>query len=86
MKIHEIIDAISSLGGFAGLAAIVTALGATRRMSNASAKITKELSPNHGSSIKDALQRIEEVQRDHGERLHELRKDVQTLQVKELLS
>lgn len=86
MKPQEIIEIISSLGGFAGLAALITALGATRRMNTASEKIAKELSPNHGSSMKDSLARIEAVQKDHGERLHELRKDVQTLQAKELLS
>lgn len=63
-------------------------------------KIKKELMPNHGSSLNDAVarsergvDRIEENQKrlqkeigDIRESLHEIKRDVQTLQTKEILS
>lgn len=62
-------------------------------------KIRKELAPNHGTSLNDAVaraeaavERIEENQKqlqkdnaDIRESLHEIKKDVQTLQAKEIL-
>ena len=49
---------VVSLGGLAGLGSLVAALGAWRKSSTAA----KELSPNHGSSMKDSVARIEKSQ------------------------
>lgn len=80
------LEVIAALGGFSGIAALITALVQLAGLRKSMSEAMHELKPNHGSSMKDALARIESVQQDHGERLHELRKDVQTLQAKELLS
>lgn len=57
--LHELLGLANSAGGMAGLAAIVTALGTLRRQEKGMAAVRAELEPNHGSSMKDAMGRIE---------------------------
>lgn len=72
--------ALSDLGGLAGLAAVITAASTLRRSEARHAKaraddearwitVTSELEPNHGSSLRDAVDRIEhavdELREDH---------------------
>lgn len=66
----DTLAALSDLGGLAGLAAVLTALGTLRRAEVHHAQtrqadearwltVTAELQPNHGSSLRDAVSRIE---------------------------
>ena len=58
-------ELITALGGFDGLAATITGIAtlvAARRTAD-------QLEPNHGSSVKDQLDRIERSLDDHGNQL-----------------
>lgn len=66
----DALAALSDLGGLAGLAAVITAVATLRRSETRHAQaradsearwitITSELEPNHGSSLRDAVDRIE---------------------------
>lgn len=66
----DVLRALSDMGGLAGLAAVITSLATLRRTENQHAKrravddarwltVSTELQPNHGSSLRDAVARIE---------------------------
>ena len=62
---HAAAELITALGGFGGLAATITGIAtlvAARRTAD-------QLEPNHGSSVKDQLDRIERSLDDHGNQL-----------------
>ena len=76
----DVVSALASLGGLGGLAAALTALGAVRRQRSSTDRLEAEMVPDHGTSLRDAVDRIEagmddlrEEHRDLGRRLgHEL--------------
>lgn len=61
----EVITALGGLGGAAALITSAATLIQTRR-------IHARVSPNHGSSISDATQRIEDQLAAHGETIHRI--------------
>lgn len=61
----EVITALGGLGGAAALVTSVATLVQTRR-------IHARVSPNHGSSISDATQRIEDQLTTHGETIRRI--------------
>lgn len=66
MNVTAVIETLTSLGGLAGLAAFITSAAGlieTRR----------RLRPNHGSSISDAVSRIEAAQTQQGKDIRDLR-------------
>lgn len=86
----DTLTALSDLGGLAGLAAVLTALGTLRRAEHHHAQrraddnarwqtVTAELRPNHGSSLRDAVSRIEHAQQVQGEYLASLRQQVASI-------
>lgn len=65
---------LAVLGGFAGLLALARIIRGTWRVNRRIVKIAdlvQELSPNHGSSIKDTVHRTERKVDALGERLDE---------------
>lgn len=58
-------EIITAFGGFGGLAATLTGLATLL----AARKTRAQLEPNHGSSIKDQLNRIERSLDEHGTQL-----------------
>lgn len=69
MSVHEWATAIASVGGLTGLAALLSALAALRTSKQAensadkahgtSQAIIGELKPNHGSSLRDAVDQLD---------------------------
>lgn len=70
MSPAEIALLASSVGGLGGLGALITSLTTIRRWKRVEAD-TAQLRPNHGSSMADALHRIETMQRSQGHQLGE---------------
>lgn len=75
-------DFIHALGGLPGLAALMTSIGTLWQVVRVRSD-TKELRPNHGSSVADKLTRIEskvnansEALRSQGHQLGEIRRDL----------
>ena len=66
------IEAIASLGGFAGLAALIGNFIQLR-------SVHKEVTPNHGSSMNDAVHRIEKMVDSLGHQIGEVRRDAATM-------
>lgn len=60
MSATSIIEAMSSLGGFAGVAGVIASLATLMQ----SRRTHAQLEPNHGSSVKDQLNRIEDRTRE----------------------
>lgn len=58
-------EIITAFGGFGGLAATLTGLATLL----AARKTRAQLEPNHGSSVKDQLNRIERSLDEHGDQL-----------------
>ena len=52
------IDAVVALGGFGGCAAFITAIAGVSKIKRVEHN-TKEIKTNHGSSLRDAVNRIE---------------------------
>lgn len=50
---------LSSLGGLAGLAAVIAAILSGRRQDADVRAVRAQVEPNHGSSLADAIRRIE---------------------------
>ena len=59
---HEIAPIITALGGLGGVATLLLALPQLRRIKHDSAAVREQVEPNHGSSLKDAVHRIEIAQ------------------------
>lgn len=72
---HAIAEIITATGGLGGLAAALT--GAATLL--AARRTRAQLEPNHGSSVKDQLNRIERFLDDHGHQLD--RQSEQLLQI-----
>ncbi len=79
--------ALSTLGGLGGLAALIAAVAALHRHEAATAEIRAEMRPDHGGSLRDAVDRIErgmdELRGEHrdlsrrlGHELGEVRRDL----------
>lgn len=64
----ETAEIITALGGFGGLAGLVTALVQLR-------KIKAEIMPNHGSSLADAIRRTEDGIKRLDHQMGEIRRD-----------
>jgi len=62
------IDAVVALGGFGGCAAFITAIAGVSKIKRVEHN-TKELKTNHGSSLRDAVNRIEKLLVQNEERL-----------------
>ena len=62
---HAIAEIITATGGLGGLAAALT--GAATLL--AARRTRAQLEPNHGSSVKDKLNRIEQELNNHGTQL-----------------
>jgi len=59
---HAIADAIAALaaiGGLGGIASVLTSLTALRRHRDTATDIEAQMRPNHGTSMRDAIDRIE---------------------------
>lgn len=91
-----LVDVIEALGGLAGLAALLAVFPQLSGIKKNTAKTLTQFQPNHGSSLKDAVNRIEKAQLDFQKSvghqigeirtdIHDIRTDVQTLQMKEIL-
>lgn len=63
---HEIIAAISALGGLSGLGALLASLASLT-------ETRQRLRPNHGSSLADAVKRIEVMVKSTGHQIGEVR-------------
>ena len=50
---------ISALGGFGGIAAVISSLAAFRKVDNAEKAVEKTFTPNHGSSLIDKVGSVE---------------------------
>ena len=50
---------ISALGGFGGVAAVISSIAALRKVSDAGKTVEKQLTPNHGSSLIDKVASVE---------------------------
>ncbi len=83
----DALAALSTLGGLGGLAALIAAVSALRRHEAATAEIRAEMRPDHGGSLRDAVDRIErgmdELRGEHrdlsrrlGHELGEVRRDL----------
>lgn len=68
-------EALAALGGLPGVAALVTSLATLAGILKVK-KDTAQLTPNHGSSLADAVKRIEDTQRSHGHQLGEIKADL----------
>lgn len=62
---NHVAETITALGGLGGLAATLTSLATLL----AARKTRAQLEPNHGSSVKDQLNRIERSLDEHGTQL-----------------
>lgn len=91
-----LVDIIEALGGLAGLAALLAVFPQLSGIKKNTAKTLTEFHPDHGNTLKDSVNRIEKAQLDFQKSvghqigeirtdLHDLRSDVQTLQMKEIL-
>ena len=83
----DALAALSTLGGLGGLAALIAAVSALHRHEAATAEIRAEMRPDHGGSLRDAVDRIErgmdELRGEHrdlsrrlGHELGEVRRDL----------
>nr|DAS73365.1 MAG TPA: Protein of unknown function (DUF2746) [Caudoviricetes sp.] len=83
----DALAALSTLGGLGGLAALIAAVAALHRHEAATAEIRAEMRPDHGGSLRDAVDRIErgmdELRGEHrdlsrrlGHELGEVRRDL----------
>ena len=83
----DALAALSTLGGLGGRAALIAAVAALRRHEAATAEIRAEMRPDHGGSLRDAVDRIErgmaELRGEHrdlsrrlGHELGEVRRDL----------
>lgn len=65
----DAVAALASLGGLGGIGAVVTAAVTARKNRGDVKAIRAEVSPNHGSSLLDAVRRIEssldDLRREH---------------------
>lgn len=85
---------ITALGAFiTALATAIATLRKSKKVDEASETIQAELTNNHGSSFKDKIELMLDLVKSQGHQLGELRadlsnlrKDVSTLQTKEILS
>lgn len=50
---------ISALGGFGGIAAVISSLAAFRKVNSAEKAVEKQFTPNHGSSLIDKVGSVE---------------------------
>ena len=83
------IDALATLGGFGGFAAFITAIAGVvkiKRVEHSNKKIEKaacetreQLETNHGSSLRDAVNRIERMQKEQDRRFDLLLDQVKSL-------
>lgn len=62
---HPMAEMVTAFGGLTGLAATMTGLATLV----AAHKTHAQLEPNHGSSVKDQLNRIERALDEHGDQL-----------------
>lgn len=62
---HPMAEMVTAMGGLTGLAATLTGLATLV----AAHKTHAQLEPNHGSSVKDQLNRIERSLDEHGDQL-----------------
>lgn len=62
----HVIESLASLGGLAGLGALITSTASL-------VETRRRLRPNHGSSVADAITRIETMQIQQGKDLRSLR-------------
>ena len=87
LVLADALAALSTLGGLGGLAALIAAVAALRRHEAATAEIRAEMRPDHGGSLRDAVDRIErgmdELRGEHrdlsrrlGHELGEVRRDL----------
>ena len=83
----DALAALSTLGGLGGLAALIAAVAALRRHEAATAEIRAEMRPDHGGSLRDAVDRVQssvdELRAEHrdlsrrlGHELGEVRRDL----------
>ena len=83
----DALAALSTLGGLGGLAALIAAVAALRRHEAATAEIRAEMRPDHGGSLRDAVDRLErgmderrgehrDLSRRLGHELGEVRRDL----------
>lgn len=56
---NPLITAVANLGGLAGIAAVITAIMTGRRRDDDVKAVRAQVEPNHGSSLADAIRRIE---------------------------
>ncbi|WP_165215247.1 hypothetical protein [Schaalia sp. ZJ1691] len=75
MSIVEILTALSGLSGLGGLAAFIGTLANMKKTKEIKAD-TQQLQSNHGSSIADAIRRIEDSVRSVGHQVGEVRTDL----------
>lgn len=87
----KIVETLVNLGGFAGIAAVLAAIPALRKIGRNSKTAAEEARPNHGSSMRDAVIRIEatvqgmrDTQKAHGHQLGEIKQD--SMEARKLLA
>lgn len=84
--VADAVAALSTVGGLSGLAAVLTALLTGRRHTDDVRAVRQQLEPDHGTSVADAVRRIERdvgglradmrlLRADHEERLRRLEDD-----------
>lgn len=57
--IADAIAALATIGGLGGIASVLTALAALRHHRDTTRDIEAQMRPNHGTSLRDAIDRIE---------------------------
>lgn len=72
---NDFFSALAEIGGLAGLAALITALVQLRHIRRDAKTSAVELTHNHGSSMKDAVARIEGSVKSLGHQVGEIRRD-----------
>ncbi|OKL49289.1 hypothetical protein [Boudabousia marimammalium] len=72
-------ELISGVGMFLSAVAVVLsnrAANNSNKAVNQLGTVTASIEPNHGSSVKDSLNRIEDMQRAQGHQIGEIRRDL----------
>lgn len=67
--VNDLLGGLASIGGLSGLAAVLVAVRGMRRHEDAVQEVADQMQPNHGSSLRDAIDRIEQSQQATAERV-----------------
>lgn len=67
--VTDLLGGLASIGGLSGLAAVLVAVRGMRRHEDAVQEVSAQMQPNHGSSLRDAIDRIERSQQATAERV-----------------